>query len=321
MSLQPYALASLAGFKDTLGVGGPGRDDVIERAINTASRLIEAEVGRRLRYRAPEEIAGAANIVAAVALTNTASTSLTIAAQPSAARTLIVTITDSDRSVRAGTVTVTGTVAGASTTEVFDLADGQARYHGRKFFTAVASVVTLNVAGASSVDTIAVGTSLGMIEYHDPCGSARIRLREWPVYAFAEINEDANLDYAAATALTVTTEYQYSAAGEVTRVYSSGQPMAFESGYRAIRVRYSAGWGGLSTVPADIKDLCLRIAGAKVKEFERGSLGMSSVSDAQGNFTRLGASMTRDQRDELAEYRRPDLFTTTAERDFDEEAA
>jgi hypothetical protein len=321
MSLQPYALASLSDFKDTLGKGGTAKDDVIDRAINTASRLIEAELGRRLRYRAPEEVAGGANVVAAVALTNTTSTSLTIAAQPSAARTLIITITDTDRSVKAGTVTVTGTVGGSSTTEVFDLADCQSRYHGRKFFTAVASVVTLNVTGASSADTIAVGTSLGMVEYHDPRCSSRIRLRESPVYSIAEIYEDSNLDYASTDLLTVTTDYQFSVAGEVTRVDTDGHPQAFESGYRAVKVRYSAGYGALSTVPPDIKDLCLRVAGAKVMEFERGSLGMSSVSDAQGNFTRLGSTLTRDQRDELAEYRRSDIFTTTAERDFDEEAA
>ena len=64
MALQPYALASVADFKDTLNIGGPAKDDVIERCINAASRLIEADLSCRLRYRAPEEIEGAANIVA-----------------------------------------------------------------------------------------------------------------------------------------------------------------------------------------------------------------------------------------------------------------
>jgi hypothetical protein len=315
--LQPYALASLKDFKGTVNLAGKGKDDVIERALNASSRIIEAELGRRLRYRAPEEISGGANIVATVAISNA---TLTLAAQPTASRTLIVTITDADRSIHSGLVTVTGTVSGASTTEVFDLSAGQSRYHGRKFFTAIASVVTSTVVGNTSADTIAVGTSLGMVEYHDPCGEIRIKLQEWPVYSIADIYEDPNRDYAAATLLTATTDYESSTSGSVVRVLSA-LPIAWWSGYRAVKVRYSAGYGSLSTVPDDLKDLCIRLAGVKVAEFERGSLGTTSVSDNLGNFSRITATLTRDQRDELAEYRRGDLFSTTAERDFDEEAA
>ena len=316
MSLQPYALATLADYKDTLGVGGGAKDDVIERAINTASRLIEAELGRRLRYRAPEAVAGGADIVATVALT---SATQTIAAQPSGSRTLIVSIVDPDRSINAGTVTVTGTVDGtAGATEAFDLSVKQARYHGRKFFTNISSIVTSGVVGASSSDTIAVGTSLGMVEYHTPV-SWRIRLREFPVYAIAEVNEDSSRDFATTTALTASTEYEFSTSGEVRRLYDN-LPTSFECGYRAIKVRYSAGYGAVSTVPADLVDLCIRLAGAKVQEFQRGALGTTSVSDQLGNFSRVAATLTRDQRDELAEYRRPDMFTTTGARDFDEEA-
>lgn len=322
MSLQPYALVSLADFKDTLNLKGDSKDEVIERAINSASRLIEADLGRRLRYRAPEEVAGGANIVASVALTNGA---LTVADQPAGSRTIIVSITDTDRSVRSGTVTVTGTVDGvAGTTEVFDLSAQQARYHGRKFFTAISGIVVASASApvAQTSDLIAVGTSLGMVEYHDPRGCARIQLREWPVYAFAEINEDPNRVYAAATALDADDDYQYSASGEVTRVDTSGLPFAFWSGYRAIKVRYSAGYGSISTVPPDLKDVCLRLAGTKYKEWERGALGITGMSDQLGNYTRIGAAaLTNDMRDDLATYRRSDLFTTTAERDFDEEAA
>lgn len=319
MALQPYALASLAAFKSTVNAGGTAKDEQIERALNTASRLIEAELGRRLRYRAPEEVAGAANIVASVAI---ATGSLTVAAQPSASRTLIVSVTDRDRSITAGTLTITGTVAGtAGSTETFDLSDGQSRYHGRKFFTAVSAAALTGVVGASSSDLITVGTSLGMVEYHDPGGSCRIRLGEWPVYAFAEINEDSNRDYASTTALDLTDDYEYSVRGVVTRVDSNSQPMAFESGYRAIKVRYSAGYGALSTIPPDLQDVCIRLAALGYKEYERGSLGQSAVSDQLGNFTRFSSSqITPEMRDALAEYRRPDIFTTTVERDFDEEA-
>jgi len=316
MALQPYALASVADFKDTLNIGGPAKDDVIERSINAASRLIEADLSRRLRYRAPEEIEGSANIVASGALANGA---LTIADQPAAARTLIVNITDSNRSVKSGTVTVTGTVGGtAGTTEVFNLADGQARYHGRKFFTVVSGIVVASVASATSDDLISVGTSLGMVEYHSPVGH-RIRLLESPIVSLAEINEDSNRNYAAATALAAA-DYEYSFAGEVTRVYARS-PISFWSGYRSVRVRYSAGYGGLSSVPPDLKDVCLRLAGTMHQEFQRGALGVSTVSDQLGNFTRLSsARLTDEMRDALAEYRRPDLFHTTAERDFDTEA-
>lgn len=317
MSLQPYALTTIAEYKDTLGVGGGAKDDVIERAINTASRLIESELGRRLRYRAPEEVEGGANVVASVALANGA---LTIAAQPSASRTLILTVTDADRSIRTGTVTVTGTVGGvASQTESFNLADGQSRYHGRKFFTVIASIVVSSLTGSGTADTIAVGTSLGMVEYHTPeCGAARIRLLETPVYALAEVNEDFNRTYGSTTALD-SGDYEYGADGCMTRVVSSW-PFPFWGGYRSIKVRYSAGYGAISSLPPDLRDLCVRLAGAKVQEFQRGALGTTSVSDQLGNFSRVAATLTRDQRDELAAYRRPDIFSTTAERDFDLEA-
>jgi len=316
MSLQPYALTTIAEYKDTLGVGGGAKDDVIERAINTASRLIESELGRRLRYRAPEEVAGGANTVASVAL---ADGSLTIAAQPSAARTMIVTVTDADRSLRAGTVTITGTVGGVTgQAEAFSLADGQGRYHGRKFFTAISAITVASLAGAGSSDTIAVGTSLGMVEYHNPVEWARIRLLEWPVHSIAEIAEDTSRDFGSTTVLD-SDEYEADSSGLVTRVIDA-QPYPFECGYRAIKVRYSAGYGAISAVPPDLRDLCIRLAGAKVQEFQRGALGTTSVSDQLGNFSRVAATLTRDQRDELAEYRRPDIFSTTAERAFDLEA-
>ncbi len=97
-------------------------------------------------------------------------------------------------------------------------------------------------------------------------------------------------------------------------------PYPFWLGYRSIKVRYSAGYGGLDTVPPDLKNLCVRLAGMIYQEPQRGPLGSTSVSDGLGNFTRIASGLTQSMRDELAEYRRGDLFHTTAERDFDEGA-
>lgn len=320
MALQPYALCSMSEFKALLTVTGGTKDDDIERAINTASRLIEADLGRRLRFRAPEEVEGGANTVASVAIANG---SLTVAAQPgTGGRTVIVTLTDADRSVRAGTVTVTGTVGGtAGVTEAFDLADGQSRYHGRRFFTAISSIVVASLVGASASDFIKVGTSLGYVEYHSIFGGEyKIKLREWPLYAVAEINEDSARTFASTTALTVSTEYETAANGAVTRL-SSSLPTSFESGWRALKARYSAGYGAISSVPPDLRNVCLTLAGMIYQEPQRGPLGTTSVSDQLGNFTRLAPTgITSAMSASLGEYRRPDIFDTTAERDFDEEA-
>jgi len=317
--LRPYALVSLSEFKDTLVKNGTGRDDVAERAINTASALIETETGYRLRYRAPEEVSGAANVVAAVTLDNG---TLTIAAQPdSAGRTLIVTLVDTERKVDSGTLTVTGTVGGtAGQTEAFNLADGP-RLHGRKFFTAISSVVVADYAKASSsARTVAVGTSEGMVEYHTVCsGASRIRLME-RVYAVGEVNEDQGRDYDTTTALVEDTDYEVAQGSTLVRV-TTRSPWSWVTGYRAIKVRYSGGFGALSTVPDDLRDICIRVAGGIYQEWTRGMLGIQSQSDQLGNFTRFTAArLSDDAKDDLAPYRRGDIFSGTGERDFDEAA-
>lgn len=318
--LAPYALVHPDEFKRTITAQGGSKDDVIERAINTASRLIEAELGRRLRYRSPAEQENAANTVADVAL---AVGSLTVAEQPdSSGRTLIVSLTDADRSVKVGTVTVTGTVGGvAAQTEVFTLSDGP-RLHGRKFFSAISGITVAGVTQPTGgADTIRIGTSLGMVEYHTPRDPYTIRLLERP-YMIAELNEDpVDLEYAALTALVHDVDYRFAFDGLVTRI-DSRRAYAWRSGYRALKARYSGTYGALSTIPDDLRQLCISIAAPMYQEMNRADVGMQTQSDALGNFTRFGPSgvLTQGHKDALAEYRKPDLFYATGQRDFDLEA-
>jgi hypothetical protein len=313
--LQAYSLASLSDFRDTLNIKGSDRYDIAERAIATASRLIETETGYRLRYRAPEEVSGAANLVASATLANGA---LSVAAQPdSAGRTVVLSLVDTARLVSDGTVTVTGTVGGtAGQTEVFQLADGP-RQHGRKFFSAVSAVTVAGYTTASNaVRTIKLGTSVGMTEYHT-LGSARSRINLLErIYAIAEVNEDYDRLYAAATALT-TSQYEIVGTRTLQRVLDR-LPDSWETGYRAIKVRYSGGFGGISTLPSDLVDICIRVAGPIYQEWTRGTLGVQSQSDQLGNFTRWSsARLSDDIKSDLAPYRRGDIFDSTGERDFE----
>src|SRR5688572_25489040 len=103
MALAAHALITLAEAKAYIPLTGAGLDTFLEQVIGSWSLEIEKLLSRRLVYRAPPEVDGAANIVASVAVSNTA---LTLAAQPSSAgRTLIVTVTDADNSISAGTIT------------------------------------------------------------------------------------------------------------------------------------------------------------------------------------------------------------------------
>lgn len=341
MAAPVYALASKAEFKEYFTVGGTAKDTLIDRILGRASLAIEGYLDRRVVYRAPSEVDGAANILASRALADETIASGSLAAQPnSAGRTLIVTITDTDGSVTAGTVTVTGTVNGvAGTTEVFDIANGLVQ-HGVKFFTAISSIVNAATGEAAS-DTIKIGSSLGYVEYHtlEPAGAVipqtgtglyvgpsvldgeRLYALERPFQQVLEVNEDTSRAYAASTKLVVDTDHLVSRhSGLLTRL-SGGLPSSWARGYRAEKLVYSAGYFGTANVPPDIKDVALRLAATIYKESDRQQFGQVGGADAAGNYTRFGpAVLDRSMREQLARHRRAELYVTGA-RDFDLEAA
>lgn len=311
-------LITLSDLKEFSGFPGAGRDSVLPRYITAASRQIEAEVNRRLRYRAPAEVAGAANILASTAWTDG---SPGITGQPPAAgRTLIVIF----RGPASGKITFTGTVGGvAGQTEAFDPRHGDEQ-HGLKFFTAISSIA---IAGASAAGTVSAGCSRGYVEYHCPTGSDPCELlsMEWPIQNVLSLNEDASRAFGASTILTSGTDYVVTndERGRRCRLLrlSSALPRPFVRGFRANELIHSAGFSA-SGVPEDIKDVCARLVKLYFDEIEKERLGMSGASDGAGNWTRFGPSkLTREMRGQLARYRRGRHGAETGERDFDLEAA
>jgi hypothetical protein len=322
---------TLQDLKAYFAPGGSSRDPMLRTWITVASRILENELGRRLVYRAPLEVATGDNIVVDGALANGA---LALAGQPnSAGRNVVVTILDANRSLTAGQLTVTGTVAGVvGVTEIFDLAafvqqsfdaSGFLRLYGTKFFTAISGASIANAAGNDGADKIRVGTSLGYVEYHTPRrGDCELWSLEWPVLSVLEINEDTSRSYGSGTKLTLSTDYVLDLSeGKFTRV--AGQlPFYWLSSWRSQRLVYSAGYANALTVPEDVKDICRRLVVLLFQEVDKGRIGISGASDPGGNWTRFGPSkLTSEMRDQLEAYRRRRFGTDTGEREFDLEAA
>ncbi len=305
---------------------GSGRDRALGGFITAASRWIEEEIGRRLRFRAPAEVEGGANIVAPVAFAT--NPGLTLAGQPNAAgRVLVVTLTDSDYSVTAGLVTVTGTVGGVpGVTETFDFSTGGLEQYGMKFFEAIASIAVTGVAGAAAADMLKIGTSLGYVEYHSPyTGTAELATLEWPIPTggLLEVNEDPAGVYSSTTRLAQGTDYvlEHRKDGDYLVRVSSSQPFAWMAGWRAEKLVMAAGYK-MATVPADAKDVCRRLVILLEDEVSRGRVGILTTNDALGNWTRFGPSMlTREMREQLAALRRFRFGSDTGQADFDLEAA
>jgi hypothetical protein len=319
MPLVPYAQVSLTELKAFMGVAGDTKDQELEGCIALASQDVEEEGlgGRRVVYRGPIE--SLVNVMAQATLANGDSVPA-IAGQPnSSGRTLVVTKVDADRGISAGTLTVTGTVGGvAGSTETFDLTAGN-ELHGVKFFTAISALALTGVAGAGGGDSLKIGTSPGYTEFYSPCDTSEITPIEWPIQNVIEVNEDINRTFPTTTALTAVTQYEIregsSARRRIARV-SSSLDFGFYSGYRVVRVRYSAGYKTQATVPQKIKSVCLELAAWYFQHSDRRQYGLTSISDATGSRSFSGPPvMTSGLSGRLAAYVRPE-FEMTADRDF-----
>jgi hypothetical protein len=306
--MAAYDIITLSELKRAIPASGAGKDTELLEIISRASRRLERHYDRRFIYRAPPS--GEAAVVNAQSWANGA---ITVAAQPnSAGRTLIVTFT----SATAGMLTITGLVAGVSTTETFDAANGLTQ-HGVQFFTGSVTAAAANAAGAG---TVTVTTSQGYIEYHSPyCGSSEIRTIEWPIQQVVEVNEDLNLTFAAATALVAGTAYTVRSRRKIARI-SNLLDFPWLLGRRVVKIRYSAGYTP-GTVPQDLKDHCSNLAAWMFRYGQRSFHGDVSVSDGTGTFALSGPPMiTSGMEDGLSAYIRGE-FEGTGERDFDLEVA
>lgn len=146
-----------------------------------------------------------------------------------------------------------------------------------------------------------------LTEFHTmPVSKPDLYTLEWPIIAVTEVAEsDASpRDYTGAAILT-TSQYQLvKPAGRLVRL-DTGLPVGWQTGWRAIRVKYDGGYADTAAVPDRIRSVAARLAGLYLRETERGQQGVSSMSDALGNVTRMGpARITPDMERELASERR-----------------
>lgn len=312
-------LVTLAEFTRYLRQQGANVDAAEEAraSITDASRRIEGVCGRRLVFRAP--VAAGETLLANSQTWATGA--IAIAAQPSAdGRTLKV-----EWSVAtAGTLSITGIVAGASKTVVLNVLDGLVQ-HVPDFFTGTVSATAAGTAGGG---TLTISPSLGYVEHHtfssDTCRAHELVAMERPIIQVNEANEDYTREFGSSTRLVATTDYEVSAAsGKVLRV-SSKMAYSWATGWRAVRLTYSAGYRGPAGVPMDLKREALRVAALLYEEAIKHRVGVSSVTDATGNFTRFGpAGVPRETERALWAGGHVCMLVNggTGARDFDEEAA
>lgn len=307
--LPAYALASLSELKAEGLIGG-SNTDLAERSLARASRIVEEYLRRRIVFRAPTD-----DDDRIVASTPAANGALTVAANPPApGRVLVVTV---GQGITGGTLSCQGTVAGANATKTFDLSLGVSQLYGVDFFTAVSAATISGLQGAGSIK---VGTSEGYVEYHTPAAAAdasKLWPLEYPIRSLLAVYEDSAREYAASTLLTAD---QYIAGADVVRRVSGPSPACWMDAWRAMKLIYAGGCFTAANVPADIKDVALRLAVRIYREADQKRQDAASVSDDRGSVTRFGpASLTEQMRAQLAPHRA--WGAITGERDFDLEAA
>lgn len=327
MALHPGSLATIPALRDYLQLKGKDRDGALEIALGQASEDIEGEGlgGRRGVYRGPVEsytsVAAAQSIKTRFEAPNNGAISIA-GAPDSTGRTLVVRKVDADRSITAGTLTVSQ--ASPALTETFNLADGD-ELHGVKFFTATVTATLSGCVGYALEDTIEIGTSEGYTEFYSPCGTeAAIVPIEWPLLYVAAIHEDYNQLYGSDTLLVAGTDYALrnrdSCLRQIVRL-SSGLATPWMAGDRAVRGRLSAGWIGTAGVPPSVRGVCLELAAWYYMHADGKEFGLQSRTYEAGTVVRSGAPMlTEGMLRRLSREWRPDA-RPTAERGWSEFAA
>lgn len=123
------------------------------------------------------------------------------------------------------------------------------------------------------------------------CHGSELTLPEWPIISVTSIHEsdDTPPAYDSTSLLVADTDYQ-TVAPRVLRRISAGVPYYWNGGSRAVRLVASLGYATTAAVPDIIKRPALTLVALLWRERERGAQGVSSASDAQGNYTRFSAA-------------------------------
>lgn len=170
-----------------------------------------------------------------------------------------------------------------------------------------------------------VVTRGSIVEYHTMTVGGRdlvtsmLRQRQWPLIAITSIYEDTVTwprTYPASALLTVDVDYQKVVEQrDYIRRLNTGWGSAarnWGTGIRAIKLTYTAGYASTATVPRAIKTQAKKYAALLWREIDRKTQGVSSQSDALGNFQRFGQAgvITAEMADALQSERRPELYET-----------
>lgn len=299
-----FSLTELTRYVPSIA-SEPSAEPLLTDIAGAVADDIESYLERRIVYRAPTE-----DDDAIYSGTYTNGTPAPTGQPSGIGRTLVVAFPST---ATAGTLTVTGTVAGvAGTVRTFNVTDGLTQ-HGLDFWSAISG---LSIASAAGGGTIKVGTSEGYIEYHSPSGSEPdLFPMEMPIYQIAAVYEDSTRAYTTALA---STSYLASGRRRLTRL-SSSLISTWMAGYRAVKLVHSAGYLA-GSVPDKIKRAALRLAALYYRESVKGEIEVASGSNALGVWSRLGsATLSKELQWDIESERR--FAPRTGERDFDERAA
>jgi len=144
-------------------------------------------------------------------------------------------------------------------------------------------------------------------EYHTVDGSqTTIRASQWPIISITSIHESTTSPrvYDGTSLLTAATDYQHVAETGLIHRLSSSELTRWAWGYRAIKLVFQYGYATASTVPEDLRQLCLFVATSIFKEADRQRWGVSSVTDATGSVTRFLGYLPPDMKAHLESFKR-----------------
>ena len=125
-------------------------------------------------------------------------------------------------------------------------------------------------------------TTATLTEYHTFDESdAELYTLDFPILTVTSIHEDTARTYADASELTVNTHFIINKpAGKIIRTVSAtAGRTAWATGFRAVKVVYTAGYADTAGVPDAIKDVCGRHVGTVYKEITKQLGGIENVSD------------------------------------------
>ena len=154
------------------------------------------------------------------------------------------------------------------------------------------------------------------VEYHgfQGWGGSELRPLEWPIISVTSVYEDTAWPrtYPAGTLLVVDTDYQIvKGRRDILRRLSGSSWDTWAVGIRPIKLTYTAGYANTAAVPANLKLQAKRFAALMWREIDRKVQGVSSQSDATGNFQRFAAAkITEDSAEALNSEKRVELYET-----------